>query len=139
MKNPLNVSGFSVSRGRARADCEVGGDSGVCVNRFFVQQMKTKWGSFNPRAGTIRLNTELAKKPKECLKYIVVHEMVHLLEPHTISFRRTDGSVHAQVAILPSSIESSSCATCRLGVLTIYNVQQSYILACFCLAILHNP
>jgi len=54
---------------------------GVSVNRVFVQQMKTKWGGCNPRARTIRLNTELAKKPKECLEYIVVHEMVHLLEP----------------------------------------------------------
>ncbi len=43
--------------------------------------MKTKWGNCNPRTRTIRLNTELAKKPKECLEYIVVHEMVHLLEP----------------------------------------------------------
>ena len=60
---------------------------GVSVNRFFVQQMKTKRGSCNPRAGTISLNTELAKKPKECLKYIVAHEMVHLLEPtHNIRF-----------------------------------------------------
>jgi predicted metal-dependent hydrolase len=54
---------------------------GVTVQRFYVQQMKTKWGSCNPRARTIRLNTELAKKPKECLEYIVVHEMTHLLEP----------------------------------------------------------
>ena len=54
---------------------------GVKVARFFVQRMKTKWGSCNPRAGTIRLNTELAKKPKECLEYIVVHEMTHLIEP----------------------------------------------------------
>ena len=53
----------------------------VTVKRFFVQQMKTKWGSCNPRARTIRLNTELAKKPKECLEYIVLHEMLHLLEP----------------------------------------------------------
>jgi len=53
----------------------------VSVNRVFVQQMKTKWGNCNPRTRTIRLNTELAKKPKECLEYIVVHEMVHLLEP----------------------------------------------------------
>jgi predicted metal-dependent hydrolase len=52
----------------------------VSVNRLFVQQMKTRWGSCNPIARTIRLNTELAKKPKECLEYIVVHEMVHLLE-----------------------------------------------------------
>ena len=54
---------------------------GVSVKRVFVQQMKTKWGSCNPHAYTIRLNTELAKKPKECLEYIVVHELVHLLEP----------------------------------------------------------
>lgn len=54
---------------------------GVGVNQIFVQQMKTKWGSCNPRARSIRLNTELAKKPRECLEYIVVHEMVHLLEP----------------------------------------------------------
>ncbi len=53
----------------------------VKVTGFFVQQMKTKWGSCNPMARTIRLNTELAKKPKECLEYIVLHEMVHLLEP----------------------------------------------------------
>lgn len=54
---------------------------GVTVERFFVQGMKTKWGSCNHAAGTIRLNTELAKKPAECLEYIVVHELVHLLEP----------------------------------------------------------
>jgi predicted metal-dependent hydrolase len=54
---------------------------GVTVERFYVQQMKTKWGSCNHRAETIRLNTELAKKPRECLEYIVVHEMAHLLEP----------------------------------------------------------
>ena len=54
---------------------------GVKVERFFVQHMKTKWGSCNPRARTIRLNTELAKKPRECLEYVVVHEVAHLLEP----------------------------------------------------------
>lgn len=53
----------------------------VEVARVFVQQMKTQWGSCNPVARNIRLNTELAKKPPECLEYIVVHEMVHLLEP----------------------------------------------------------
>ena len=61
---------------------------GVKVNQFFVQRMKTKWGSCNPAAGNIRLNTELAKKPPECLEYIVVHEMTHLLEPtHNARFR----------------------------------------------------
>lgn len=54
---------------------------GVKVDRFFVQRMKTRWGSCNHAARTIRLNSELAKKPRECLDYIVVHEMVHLLEP----------------------------------------------------------
>jgi len=54
---------------------------GVKVNRIFVQRMKTRWGSCNPRSGSIRLNSELAKKPWECLEYIVVHEMMHLLEP----------------------------------------------------------
>ena len=53
----------------------------VRAERFFVQRMKTKWGSCNHKARTIRLNTELAKKPTECLEYIVVHELVHLLEP----------------------------------------------------------
>jgi hypothetical protein len=54
---------------------------GVKVERVFVQRMKTKWGSSNPDTDSIRLNTDLAKKPPECLEYIVVHEMVHLLEP----------------------------------------------------------
>ena len=54
---------------------------GVKVARLFVQQMKTKWGSCNPNSASIRLNTDLAKKPSECLEYIVVHEMAHLLEP----------------------------------------------------------
>lgn len=51
------------------------------VARFYVQRMKTKWGSCNVAAQNIRLNTELAKKPPECLEYIVVHELVHLREP----------------------------------------------------------
>ena len=46
-----------------------------------MRRMKTKWGSCNPTAKTILLNTDLAKKPRECLEYIVVHELVHLLEP----------------------------------------------------------
>jgi len=54
---------------------------GVKVEKFFVQKMKTKWGSCSPGSKSIRLNTDLAKKPPECLEYIVVHEMTHLLEP----------------------------------------------------------
>ncbi len=60
---------------------------GVKVERFFVQRMKTKWGSCNPIAGSIRLNTDLAKKPRQCLEYIVVHELIHLREPtHSARF-----------------------------------------------------
>ena len=54
---------------------------GVSVRRVFVQRMRTKWGSCSTTAGNIRLNTDLAKKPPECLEYILVHEMTHLLEP----------------------------------------------------------
>ena len=54
---------------------------GVKVERFFVQRMKTKWGSCTPTTRSIRLNTDLAKKPPGCLEYIVVHELAHLLEP----------------------------------------------------------
>lgn len=54
---------------------------GVRVERFFVRRMKTKWGSCSCGSASIRLNTDLAKKPQECLEYIIVHEMAHLLEP----------------------------------------------------------
>ena len=53
---------------------------GVKVNQFFVQKMKTKWGSCNITARNIRLNLELVKKTKSSLEYVVVHEMTHLLE-----------------------------------------------------------
>ena len=53
----------------------------VRVQRVFIQRMKTKWGSSNPRSGTIRLNTELARKPLDCLDYLVAHEVAHLREP----------------------------------------------------------
>ena len=53
----------------------------VKVRGYFLQRMKTKWGSCNHRAGHIRLNTELVKKPKDLLEYVVAHEMVHLIEP----------------------------------------------------------
>ncbi len=54
---------------------------GVTVSGYFLQRMKTKWGGCNHRAGNIRLNTELVKKPKDLLEYVVVHEMLHLIEP----------------------------------------------------------
>lgn len=54
---------------------------GVKARQLFVRRMKTRWGSCNARAGNIRLNTELAKKPRVCLEYVIVHELLHLLEP----------------------------------------------------------
>lgn len=54
---------------------------GVEVACYFLQRMKTKWGGCNHRARNIRLNTELVKKPKDLLEYVVVHEMLHLIEP----------------------------------------------------------
>ncbi len=54
---------------------------GVQVTHFLVQKMKTKWGSCSPATRRIRLNTDLARKPPICLEYVLVHEMVHLLEP----------------------------------------------------------
>ncbi len=53
---------------------------GVSVAAYFLQRMKTKWGSCNHKAGNLRLNTELVKKPKDLLEYIIVHEMIHLIE-----------------------------------------------------------
>lgn len=53
----------------------------VGVTGYFLQRMKTKWGSCNYGAGHIRLNTELVKKPKDLLEYVIVHELVHLIEP----------------------------------------------------------
>ncbi|MFH2013199.1 MAG: SprT family zinc-dependent metalloprotease [Pseudomonadota bacterium] len=52
------------------------------VAEFAIKKMKTRWGSCNIKAKRIWLNLELAKKPRECIEYIVVHEMTHLLEKH---------------------------------------------------------
>lgn len=60
----------------------------VRVEQFYVRRMKTRWGSCNPLKRTIRLNTDLARKPRECLEYLVVHEMAHLLVPnHSARFK----------------------------------------------------
>jgi predicted metal-dependent hydrolase len=61
---------------------------GVRVAEVRIRRMKTRWGTCNPAAGRIWLNLELAKKPLACLEYILVHEMVHLLERrHNERFR----------------------------------------------------
>jgi predicted metal-dependent hydrolase len=55
---------------------------GVTVDDWQVKQMKTKWGTCNIEKKRIWINLELAKKPLNCLEYIIVHEMIHLLERH---------------------------------------------------------
>jgi predicted metal-dependent hydrolase len=55
---------------------------GCEVAEWGIKKMKTKWGSCNISQRRLWLNLELAKKPPECLEYILVHEMVHLLERH---------------------------------------------------------
>lgn len=55
---------------------------GVSVSDWGVKQMKTKWGTCNIEQKRIWINLELAKKPYYCLEYIIVHEMIHLIERH---------------------------------------------------------
>jgi predicted metal-dependent hydrolase len=55
---------------------------GVTVTDWQVKQMKTKWGTCNIEKKRIWINLELAKKPLHCIEYIVVHEMIHLIERH---------------------------------------------------------
>lgn len=54
---------------------------GVQVSGITIRQMKTRWGSCNVKTHHININLSLAKKPPECLEYVVVHEMTHILEP----------------------------------------------------------
>lgn len=53
----------------------------VKVSKYFLQKMKTRWGSCNKVLRNIRLNTELVKKPKDLVEYVVMHEIAHLIEP----------------------------------------------------------
>jgi len=55
---------------------------GVQASEWRIRKMKTRWGSCNIQARRIWLNLELAKKPKACLEYVLVHELAHLLERH---------------------------------------------------------
>lgn len=60
----------------------------VQSSSFYIRKMKTRWGSCNVISKRIAFNLELAKKPVQCLEYIVVHELVHLLEPsHNARFK----------------------------------------------------
>lgn len=55
---------------------------GVQVRRFFIQRMRTKWGSSSPDKQSIRLNLDLARFEPECLRYVILHEMGHFLVPN---------------------------------------------------------
>ncbi len=64
-------------------------EMGVKVNEYRIRKMKTRWGSCNVTAGRIWLNLALIKLPDPFLEYVIVHEMVHLLErKHTARFKR---------------------------------------------------
>ena len=56
------------------------GRIGIEVKKLFVRKMKTCWGSCNSTRQTLRLNSELAKRKRECLEYVIVHEMLHIIE-----------------------------------------------------------
>ncbi len=61
---------------------------GVKSNEFKIRKMKTRWGSCNFRVKRIWLNLELIKKSNDCLEYVIVHELVHLLEAsHNLRFK----------------------------------------------------
>ncbi|MEY4505086.1 MAG: hypothetical protein RL154_1383 [Pseudomonadota bacterium] len=55
---------------------------GIKIDSWKIQKMKTKWGSCNIKAKRLLFNLELAKAPIDSIEYIVVHEMLHLLERH---------------------------------------------------------
>lgn len=89
---------------------------GVSVAGYFLQRMKTKWGGCNHEARNIRLNTELVKKPKDLLEYVIVHEMLHLVAPnHSEQFLFLMGKhyptwreARAELNALPLSAEAWS-------------------------------
>ncbi len=65
---------------------------GVHAEEFRIKNMKTKWGTCNIEKRRIWINLQLAKKPMECLEYVVIHELVHLLEKnHTHKFHALVG------------------------------------------------
>jgi predicted metal-dependent hydrolase len=100
----------------------------VRVAGYFLQRMKTRWGSCNYVKRHIRLNTELVKKPKDLLEYVIVHELAHLIErTHNARFIAvldehypTWREAHAELNALPLGSEAwketpplNACATMR--------------------------
>jgi len=63
--------------------------TGIEVKKLYVRKMKSHWGSCNCEKQTMRLNSELAKRDPECLEYVIVHEMTHIIEKsHNRNFYR---------------------------------------------------
>ncbi len=82
---------------------------GVQVADWGIKKMKTKWGSCNPSARRVWFNLELAKKPEQCLEYIVVHELVHLLERHhNERFTALMDDSHAAMAAVSGHAEQAT-------------------------------
>ena len=68
---------------------EFGKKIGVTLNGFGVKKMKTRWGTCNQNSKMILINLDLAKKPAECIEYVVIHELIHLTErKHNENFIR---------------------------------------------------
>ena len=62
---------------------------GVSVNRCTIKLMNTRWGSCNYHKKYININLKLVHKPQECLEYVLVHELIHIIEPsHNKNFYR---------------------------------------------------
>ena len=90
---------------------------GVKVDRLFVQRMKTKWGSCTTETRSIRLNTDLAKKPADCLEYIVVHEMAHLIVRATMKIRQLGGTMPAELEAVAADTKWVTALTSGLAIL----------------------
>lgn len=74
---------------------------GVKIKGIFYRKMKTHWGSCNYGKKTIRLNTELVKKSPKYLEYVIVHEMIHIIEPtHNRNFYRLLGKYYPEWKII---------------------------------------
>ena len=54
---------------------------GVSYRNITIREQKTRWGSCSIHSKKIRMNLQLAVKSEECVEYVLVHELCHLLEP----------------------------------------------------------
>lgn len=82
----------------------------VTVKEWRIKKMKTRWGTCNPRAQRIWLNLELIKKPLKCLEYVLVHEMVHLLEPsHNQRFYQLMSKFMPEWKVYKNRLRDSVC------------------------------